>query len=138
VTCPFGCEWANHLGCLKNNLSRHKQRSLVGHQPAYGSDKICHRDLFIFDQSSAHASLLPDALKAFEMNKSEGGKQHNTEIPQSNPDLHFWGQPQKMMTSSGQQKGLQAVLEVVLPWLKPHFLLLWEINYVKLPKYLRS
>jgi len=26
----------------------------------------------------------------------------------------------------------------VLPWLKPCFLLLWEINYVKLPKYLRS
>ena len=45
------------------------------------------------------------------MNKSNGGKQHNTEIPQSNPDLCFRGQPQKMTTSSGQQKGLQAVLE---------------------------
>jgi len=70
--------------------------------------------LFIFDQSSAHASLPPDALKAFEMNKSNGGKQckqHDTEIPQSNTDLHFWGQPQKMMTSSGQQNSLQAVLE---------------------------
>ncbi|KAF8230683.1 hypothetical protein L208DRAFT_111515 [Tricholoma matsutake] len=33
--------------------------------------------LFIFDQSSAHASLPPDALKAFEMNKSDGGKQCN-------------------------------------------------------------
>ena len=45
--------------------------------------------LFIFDQSSAHASLLPDALKAFNMNKSNGGaqcKQKNTIIPQSNPD----------------------------------------------------
>ena len=31
--------------------------------------------LFIFDQSSAHASPPPDALKAFEMNKSDGGKQ---------------------------------------------------------------
>ena len=31
--------------------------------------------LFIFDQSSAHASLPPDALKAFDMNKSDGGKQ---------------------------------------------------------------
>jgi len=31
--------------------------------------------LFIFDQSSAHASLPPDALKAFEMNRSNGGKQ---------------------------------------------------------------
>ena len=70
--------------------------------------------LFIFDQSSAHASLPPDALKAFEMNKSDGGKQRkqcDTIIPQSNPDPHFRGQPQKMMTSSGQPKGLQAVLE---------------------------
>jgi phage pi2 protein 07 len=31
--------------------------------------------LFIFDQSSAHASLAPDALRAFDMNKSNGGKQ---------------------------------------------------------------
>lgn len=70
--------------------------------------------LFIFDQSSAHASLPPDALKAFEMNKSNGGKQRkqcDTIIPQSNPDPRFRGQPQKMMTSSGQPKGLQAVLE---------------------------
>ena len=39
--------------------------------------------LFIFDQSSAHASLGPDALKAFETNKSNGGKQciqHDTVI----------------------------------------------------------
>ena len=70
--------------------------------------------LFIFDQSSAHASLPPDALKAFEMNKSNGGKQHkqcDTEIPQSNPDLHFQVQSKKMTTSFGQQKALQAVLE---------------------------
>ncbi|EGN91369.1 hypothetical protein SERLA73DRAFT_80601, partial [Serpula lacrymans var. lacrymans S7.3] len=39
--------------------------------------------LFIFDQSSAHASLPPDALKAFEMNKSNGGKQRDTVIPES-------------------------------------------------------
>ena len=48
--------------------------------------------LFIFDQSSAHASLPPDALKAFNMNKSNGGaqcKQKNTVIPQSNPDPRF-------------------------------------------------
>ena len=31
--------------------------------------------LFIFDQPSAHASFPPDALKAFEMNKYNGGKQ---------------------------------------------------------------
>ena len=70
--------------------------------------------LFIFDQSSAHASLPPDALKAFEMNKSNGGKQrkqHDTIIPQSNPDPHFQGQPQQMTTLFGQQNGLQAVLE---------------------------
>jgi hypothetical protein len=47
--------------------------------------------LFVFDQSTAHASLPPDALKAFTMNKSNGGaqcKQKNTVIPQSNPDLN--------------------------------------------------
>ena len=45
--------------------------------------------LFIFDNSSAHATLPPDALHAFDMNKSDGGKQrkqHDTIIPQSNPD----------------------------------------------------
>jgi hypothetical protein len=47
---------------------------------------------FIFDQSSAHASLPPDALKAFKMNKLDGGKQRkqcNTIIPQLNPDPRF-------------------------------------------------
>ena len=47
---------------------------------------------FVFDQSSAHASLPPDAHKAFTMNlKSNRGawhKQKNTVIPQSNPDLN--------------------------------------------------
>ncbi len=33
------------------------------------------QSLFIFDQSSAHASLPHDTLKAFKMNKSDGGKQ---------------------------------------------------------------
>jgi hypothetical protein len=31
--------------------------------------------LFVFNYSSAHASLTPDALCAFNMNKSNGGKQ---------------------------------------------------------------
>ena len=31
--------------------------------------------LFLFDHSSAHASLGPDALRAFDMNKSNGGSQ---------------------------------------------------------------
>jgi hypothetical protein len=79
--------------------------------------KTAHPDcqaLFIFDQSSAHASLPSDSLKAFEMNKSDGGKQrkqHDTVIPKSNPDPRFQEQPQQMTTSSGQQKGLKAVLE---------------------------
>jgi hypothetical protein len=29
--------------------------------------------LFVFNQSSAHASLAPDALRAFKMNKSDSG-----------------------------------------------------------------
>src|SRR6266481_4469533 len=70
--------------------------------------------LFIFDQSSTHASLPPDALQAFDMNKSNGRKQrkqHDTVIPQTNPDPQFPGQVQKMTTLSGEAKGLQAVLE---------------------------
>ena len=73
-----------------------------------------YQALFIFDNSSAHASLPPDALKAFEMNKSIGGKQqrqHNTIIPQSNPDVTKQGLVQKMTTDSGLQKGLKTVLE---------------------------
>ena len=31
--------------------------------------------LFVFDQLSAHASLGPDVLRAFDMNRSNGGKQ---------------------------------------------------------------
>jgi len=70
--------------------------------------------LFIFDQSSAHASLPPDTLKAFEMNKSNGGKQrkqHNTVIPDTNPTVEHHGKPQKMCLPNGQPKGLQQVLE---------------------------
>jgi hypothetical protein len=70
--------------------------------------------LFIFDQSSAHAALPPDALKAFEMNKSNGGKQRrqkDTVIPESNPYPEFRGKVQKMMTDKGEQKGLQQTLE---------------------------
>ncbi|KIJ21177.1 hypothetical protein PAXINDRAFT_51730, partial [Paxillus involutus ATCC 200175] len=73
-----------------------------------------YQALFIFDNSSAHASLPPDALKAFEMNKSDGGKQrkrHDTIIPQSNPDETKRGLTQKMTTASGMPKGLKSVLE---------------------------
>ena len=70
--------------------------------------------LFVFDQSSAHASLPPDALKAFDMNKSDGGKQRfqqDTVIPQSNPVAEHRGKIQKMTLEDGHQKGLQHVLE---------------------------
>ncbi|KNZ82267.1 hypothetical protein J132_03781, partial [Termitomyces sp. J132] len=70
--------------------------------------------LFIFDQSSAHTSLPSDALKAFEMNKSNGGKQrkqHDTIIPDSNPYPKHRGKVQKMTLPDGQPKGLQQVLE---------------------------
>ncbi|KAG2068243.1 hypothetical protein BDR04DRAFT_1025036, partial [Suillus decipiens] len=70
--------------------------------------------LFIFDNSSAHASLPPDALRAFEMNKSDSGKQRkqrDTIIPDSNPDPTKHGLLQKMTTPSGEPKGLKSVLE---------------------------
>ena len=60
--------------------------------------------LFIFNPSSAHAALPPDALKAFEMNKSNGGKQRrqkDTIIPESNPFPECCGKVQKMMTNNG-------------------------------------
>ena len=70
--------------------------------------------LFIFDQSSAHASLGPDALRAFDMNKGNGKKQRkqkDTIIPMNNPHPEFRGKPQKMTTESGEAKGLQQTLE---------------------------
>jgi len=70
--------------------------------------------LFIFDQSSAHASLPPDALKAFEMNKSDGGKQRkqrDTVIPESNPVVEHRGKTQKMTLENGQPKGMEHVLQ---------------------------
>jgi hypothetical protein len=70
--------------------------------------------LFVFDQSSAHASLGPDALRAFEMNKTNGGKQRkrkDTVIPMNNPYPKFRGKAQKMTTDNGLVKGLQQTLE---------------------------
>jgi hypothetical protein len=69
--------------------------------------------LFIFDQSSAHASLGSDALCAFGMNKTNGGnqrKQKDTVIPMNNPHPAYWGKPQKMTTESGEAKGLKQTL----------------------------
>jgi len=65
--------------------------------------------LFVFDQSSAHASLGPDALCAFNMNKSNGGgqrKQKDTVVPMNNPCEKFHGKPQRMTTIAGEAKGL--------------------------------
>jgi hypothetical protein len=70
--------------------------------------------LFIFDQSSAHVSLGTDALRAFNMNKSNGGgqrKQKDTIIPMNNPCAEFRGKPQKMTTMAGEAKGLKQTLE---------------------------
>jgi hypothetical protein len=70
--------------------------------------------LFLFDHSSAHASLGPDALRAFDMNKSNGGKQRkqkDTVIPMNNPSVECRGKPQKMTTEAGMPKGLQQMLE---------------------------
>jgi hypothetical protein len=70
--------------------------------------------LFIFDQSSAHASLGHDALHAFEMNKSNGGgqrQQKDTIIPMNNPCLKFHSKAQKMTTENSEAKGLQQTLE---------------------------
>jgi hypothetical protein len=58
--------------------------------------------------------LPPDALKAFEMNKSNGRKQrhqNDTIIPDTNPSLESHGKVQKMTTETGEQKGLQQTLE---------------------------
>src|SRR5712691_1998365 len=70
--------------------------------------------LFVFDHSSAHASLAPDALRAFDMNKSNGGKQRkqrDTIIPMNNPCPELRGVSQKMTTETSQAKGLQQTLE---------------------------
>ncbi|KAF9509589.1 hypothetical protein BS47DRAFT_1384318 [Hydnum rufescens UP504] len=46
--------------------------------------------LFIFNQSSAHTSLRPDALHAFDMNKANGGQQRKQKdmiIPSDVPNV---------------------------------------------------
>jgi hypothetical protein len=58
--------------------------------------------LFVFDQSFAHTLLGPDALHAFEMNKSNGGsqrKQKDTVIPMTNMCPEFCGKAQKLVTT---------------------------------------
>src|SRR6266853_5830106 len=70
--------------------------------------------LFVFDQSSTHTSLGPDALRAFDMNRSNGGKQRkqkDTVIPINNPSVECHGKLQKMTTEAGVPKGLQQTLK---------------------------
>ena len=70
--------------------------------------------LFVFDQSSAHTSLGPDALRAFNMNKSNGGrqkKQKDTIILMTNKHPEFHGKAQRIITESGEAKGLHQTLE---------------------------
>jgi hypothetical protein len=70
--------------------------------------------LFLFDHSSAHASLGHDALRAFDMNKANGGgqrKQKDTIIPMNNPCVEHRGKVQKMTTEAGEKKGLKQTLE---------------------------
>jgi hypothetical protein len=99
------------------NISGLRNQPKASPVPSYNPTPAAHPDcqaLFIFDQSSAHASLPPDALKAFTMNKSNGGaqrKQKNTVIPQSNPDPQFRGVHQEMITPEGEAKGLKDCLE---------------------------
>ena len=70
--------------------------------------------LFLFNHSSTHTSLGPDALHAFEMNKGNGGKQRkqkDTVIPINNPTVECCRKPQKMTTEVGKPKGLQQMLK---------------------------
>ena len=69
--------------------------------------------LFVFNHFLAHVSLALDALCAFDMNKSNSGKQRkqrDTVIPTNNSH-GFGGRPQKMTTENGEVKGLQQMLE---------------------------
>src|SRR5216683_868183 len=70
--------------------------------------------LFVFDQLSVHALLGPDALCAFDMNRSNGGKQRkqkDTIILMNNLWPELCGKAQKMTTEDGEAKGLQQTLK---------------------------
>src|SRR6266851_9707176 len=70
--------------------------------------------LFVFDQSSVHTLLGPDALCAFDMNRSNGGKQRkqkDTVVLLNNPHPEFHSKAQSMTTEAGAAKGLRQMLE---------------------------
>jgi hypothetical protein len=101
-----GDTWWTH-----NDLLNQVQSAIQIHEEINGPGV---QALFIFDNSSAHATLPLDALQAFDMNRSNGGKQcqqHDTVIPQSNPDPSKHGLLQRMMTGNGEPRGLKSVLE---------------------------
>jgi hypothetical protein len=100
-----GDPWWDHTQLLAQ-----VDRAIVIFEEAY-PDCVA---LSIFDQSLAHASLGPDALCAFDMNKSNGRrqrKQKDTIIPINNPCAEFRGKLQRMTTNTGKAKGLKQVLE---------------------------
>lgn len=66
---------------------------------------VAHNIVFIFDQSSGHRAFAEDALNARKMNVEDGGKQPFQR------DTLWNGQPQRMVTASGKQKGLRTVLQ---------------------------
>ena len=91
-----------------------KHHIITGLQNSSSLSTVLSVMYIIFDQSSAHASLPPDTLKAFEINKLDGEKhckQHNMVIPESNPVAEHCGKAQKMTLENGQPKGMQRVLE---------------------------
>ncbi|KAF9510731.1 hypothetical protein BS47DRAFT_1364327 [Hydnum rufescens UP504] len=103
-------------GCLihVSDFINEEDGRLIQHNVHGKVIRDARKALFIFDQSSAHASLRPDALRAFDMNKGNGGKQRkqkDTIIPCTNPTISMHGKPQKMTNENGEAKGLQAVLE---------------------------
>ena len=56
----------------------------------------------------AHTSLRPEALYAFDINKGNGRKrkQKDTVIPINNPTVECCGKTQKMITETGEAKGV--------------------------------
>ena len=85
-----------YLGMGTNTWWDHTQL-LVQVDKAIAIFEEVHPDcitLFVFNQSSTHASLGPDALHAFDINQSNGGKQRkqkDTMILMNNPYPKFHG-----------------------------------------------
>ncbi|KIK15170.1 hypothetical protein PISMIDRAFT_31034 [Pisolithus microcarpus 441] len=85
-----GDAWWTHI-----NLLEQIKATIQIHEKVHGPECVA---LFIFDNSSAHTLLTPDALHTFDMNKGDGGKQ--------------WKQcDTKMITPGGEPWGLQSILE---------------------------